>query len=306
MFEIAPGVAIVQTVDFFASIVDDPELFGRIAAANALSDVYAMGGVPLTALNVLAFPISERGPQEAVAILRGAAAAVAEAGAVVLGGHSVEDVEPKFGMAVTGRVDPGAIATNAGARPGDAIVLTKPLGTGIVTTAAMVDACTPETYAAACESMSALNASAADAMRAVGIGPEGVHAATDITGFGLLGHLHRVARESEVTVELDAESLPILPGAIELAEAGYVTGGADKNEEFVGETAVLPNGLRPGLRALLYDPQTSGGLAIFVARDRLASLLEELRSRSTLCAAVIGGVRPAGGPHLRVRSSAAT
>lgn len=302
VFEIAPGVALVQTVDFFASIVDDPETFGRIAAANSLSDIYAMGGVPLTALNILCFPIGERGPNEAAAILRGASEALAEAGVVLLGGHSVDDLEPKFGLAVTGRVDPRAIATNAGAKPGDAIVLTKPLGAGVITTAAMSDNCPPDVYEAACASMVALNAAAAEAMRAVGIGPEGVHAATDITGFGLLGHLYAIARESRVRLEIDASALPLLPGALELAAAGFLTGGGSANEEYLAEVVSIADGLAEGLRALLYDPQTSGGLAICVARERLPALLDELQARSAPCSAVIGSVVSAGSPHIRVVS----
>ncbi len=300
VFRIAPGIAIVQTVDFFTPIVDDAETFGRIAAANALSDVYAMGGVPLTALNMLCFPVGDRGAAEAVAILRGAAAVVAEAGAVVVGGHSVEDPEPKFGMAVTGSVDPDAIATNAGARPGDVIVLTKPIGTGVMTTAAKFDACPAESLDAACASMMRLNAGAAAAMRSVGIGPDGVHAATDITGFGLMGHLSNVSRESGAGLVVDAGAVPLLPGALALAEAGHCPGGGGRNEAHLAGVVAYEGELSDGLRRLLYDPQTSGGLAIFVAADREPDLMEALRREGAWDAVRIGRVEKGAAPSIRV------
>ena len=299
VYRLRDDLAIVQTVDFFTPIVDDPLWFGRIAAANSLSDVYAMGGVPLTVMNILCYPISTRDPSELAAILRGGSEKVAEAGAVLLGGHSVEDTEPKFGLAVTGTVDPERVTTNAGARPGDYVVLTKPLGTGIITTAAKFDECSPETLQIARESMATLNDGAAEAMRAVGIGPDGVHAATDITGFALAGHLFNIARESGVRIELDWRALPVLPNAESLALAGNVTRGDRENREFLGDRLSFSESVPPERQNVVLDPQTSGGLAICVAENRLQDLLVELEKRGTLARAVIGRV-VAGAPALVV------
>ncbi len=299
VYRLRDDLAIVQTVDFFTPIVDNPLWFGRIAAANSLSDVYAMGGVPLTAMNILCYPISTRDPSELAAILRGGSEKVAEAGAVLLGGHSVEDSEPKFGLAVTGTVDPDHITTNAGAQPGDYIVLTKPLGTGIITTAAKFDECSPETLQTACESMATLNSGAADAMRTVGIVREGVHAATDITGFALSGHLFNIARESGVRIEIDWCALPILPDAETLALAGNVTRGDVENREFLGDRLSFSADVPSERQSVIVDPQTSGGLAICVAENRLQELLVELEKRGTLSRAVIGRV-VAGAPALAV------
>lgn len=278
----------MQTVDFFTPIVDDPYLFGAIAAANALSDVYAMGVTPLTALNILCFPIHERPAEELAAILRGGAEKLAEASVTLLGGHSVEDPEPKYGLCVTGLVDPEKVTTNAGAQAGDVIVLTKPLGTGVITTAAKFGECDQATLAAACASMTRLNAGAAEAMRAVGIGERGVHAATDITGFGLIGHLRQLAIASGVSLEIDAAALPALPRVEELAMAGNITRGERENADFAGDALTLDEGVPAGRRSLLFDPQTSGGLAIFVHPDSLPGLLSALRESGTLCQAVIG------------------
>lgn len=256
VYRLPGGRALVQTVDFFTPIVDDPYAFGQIAAANALSDVYAMGGQPITALNIACFDPSAESGEVWAQILLGAHDKTVEAGAVVVGGHSVEDDEPKFGMAVTGLVDPDLMFTNAAARPGDSIYLSKPLGTGIVTTAAKADAATPEELQAAIAVMANLNRDAAEAgARAK------VRCATDITGFGLAGHLYNVARASGVRIEIEAEALPVLAGVERLIGLGYTTGGAEKNRAFVGNAfSSSRNDWRLGLA---FDPQTSGGLALF-------------------------------------------
>lgn len=290
VLRIGPALALVQTVDFFTPIVDDPYLFGGISAANSLSDVYAMGGRPVSALNILCYPIGERDPDEVAGILLGGANKLKEAGVPLLGGHSVDDPEPKFGYAVTGLVHPDHVATNAGARPGDVILLTKPLGTGIITTAARNDACPPEPLQAACASMLQLNRPASEAMQRAGIGPDApVSAATDITGFGLLGHLLHLAIASHVTVELDSGSLPALPGALQLAQEGETRGGRENLEYVEGSIQVLAGAYSANL-PLLTDPQTSGGLAICVREADAADLDVLLKDRHVETRARIGRV----------------
>lgn len=257
VFRLPDGRALVQTIDFFTPVVDDPYAFGQIAAANALSDVYAMGGQPLTVLNVACFNPLAAPPEVWAAILRGMYDKTVEAGAVVLGGHSVEDNEPKFGMSVTGIVDPDHVFANTEARAGDAIYLTKPLGTGIVTTAAKNDAASPDEIAAAIATMSELNARGRD----LGLSAK-VRCATDITGFGLAGHLFNIARASGVTIEIDAAALPVLPGVLRMIGEGHTTGGAVKNAKFLGDAFVAED-LDEATRHLIFDPQTSGGLALF-------------------------------------------
>lgn len=258
VFMLSPDMALVQTVDFFTPVVDDPYAYGQIAAANAMSDVYAMGGRPITALNIACFDPRSAPPEVWAAVLKGAHDKTLEAGAVVVGGHSVEDKEPKFGMAVTGVVDPGKMFANTGAEPGDAIYLSKPLGAGILTTAAKWDQCSPDELAAGIESMSALNRAAAELGLAAG-----VRCATDITGFGLAGHLFNVARASGVQIRIDSAALPLLPGIQRMAEEGNTTGGAIKNAEFIGEALTFDEGVPQWLRDVILDPQTSGGLALF-------------------------------------------
>lgn len=252
------GQALVQTVDFFTPVVDDPYAYGAIAAANALSDVYAMGGKPLTVMNIACFNPALAPAVVWASVLRGAYDKTVEAGAVVVGGHSVEDNEPKFGMSVTGIVDPKRMFVNTEAKPGDKIYLTKPLGTGIITTAAKNDVASPEQLAAAVESMSRLNAAAAEA----GLNA-GVRCATDITGFGLAGHLYNVAKASAVRIVLDSAAFPLLPGVEQLVSAGEVTGGAAKNRAFLGESLKFGGKVPDWLRQVVLDPQTSGGLALF-------------------------------------------
>ena len=300
VYRIAEGIALVQTVDFFTPIVDDPYRFGQIAAANSLSDVYAMGGRPVTVMNILCYPIGSRDINELGAILRGGADKIAESGAALVGGHSVEDAEPKYGLSVTGLVDPDHVATNAGARPGDVLVLTKPLGTGIITTAAKFDACDAAVLDAACDVMATLNAGAARAMTRIGIGSGGVHAATDITGFALLGHLYHMALASGVRIELDGAAIPLLPQVEELAAAGNVTRGDRENRAYLGDRLRFAESVPPARQSALLDPQTSGGLAISVAERRAGDLLAALEQEGVATRAVIGRVL-AGEPEVVVR-----
>lgn len=283
--------------------MDDPYIFGQIAAANSLSDVYAMGGRPITVMNILCYPINDRDPQELAAILKGGADKVAESGAVLVGGHSVEDAEPKFGLSVTGLIDPKHVTTNAGARPGDRIVLTKPLGTGIINTAAKYDECSAETLEIACRSMAMLNSEASLAMQTIGIGPtRPINAATDITGFALLGHLYHLAKASGVAIELDSNSIPLLPDVERLAAAGNVTKGGKENHKYLSNILSVDTDVPPDRLSALLDPQTSGGLAIFVQEDYLDALLSELERRQIPTRAVIGCVsRNSPSGHITIR-----
>lgn len=272
MFRLDHKTALVQTVDFFTPVVDDPEMFGAIAAANALSDVYAMGGQPLTALSIAAFPDQDFPLEWAVAIVRGGHEKLREAGCVLLGGHSVKDPEIKFGYAITGLVDPEAMMTNAGGRPGDVVVLTKPLGTGVIATAVKAGRAPEPVAFEAGRVMATLNqGAAAAAVR------HGVKGATDITGFGLLGHGAALARESRVTLQIRAESVPFLPGALELAPL-FQAGGLKANRlefEPAVEYRAEPD---EAVRALLFDPQTSGGLLLLVPEAAADALIAELPS----------------------------
>jgi selenide, water dikinase len=276
--------ALVLTTDFFTPIVDDARDWGRIAAANALSDVYAMGGRPLIALNLTAWPADLP-----VELLAGAEVA-AQAGCPVVGGHSIDDPEPKYGLAVVGLADPDRLLTIASARAGDRLVLTKPLGTGVVATAVKRGDPDPAAVAAAVASMTTLNRDAAEAALAAG-----VEAATDVTGFGLLGHLHRMLRASGVAGLLDAARVPFLPGAAELAGAGFVSGGTRNNQAYLRDHVELEDGLPPVVATLLHDAQTSGGLLLSVAPERLGGLVGDLRDRG-IEPAVVGRVLdgPAG------------
>lgn len=270
VFRLSDEWSLVQTVDFFTPVVDDPEAFGRIAAANALSDVYAMGGRPLTALSIAAFPEKDFPTEWAQAIVRGGHEKLREAGCALLGGHSVRDPEIKFGYAITGLVEPSRMLTNAAARSGDVLVLTKPLGTGVIATALKAGHAPQEAVEAATRSMSTLNRAAAESALRFG-----AHAATDITGFGLAGHASGVARESKVTLEIQASALPLLPRATELAGL-FQPGGLKANRrEFEPGVEFLAE---PGdaLLALLFDPQTSGGLLLAMPEKSAEGLLAEL------------------------------
>lgn len=253
----------MQTVDFFPPIVDDPYAFGQIAAANALSDIYAMGGRPLTALNIVGFPLSTMPIEILTEILRGGNDKIEEAGAVVVGGHSIKDKELKFGVAVTGIIETDKVVTNAGAKPGDVLFLTKPLGTGIITTGIKREKSSTNAAEAAIRSMTSLNAKAAELMVRFG-----AHAATDITGFGLLGHAYEMASASGVTIRISAGTLPLLPQAVELAAEGMIPGGAKDNREFVEPHVRIEDSVDRKLEPLLFDPQTSGGLFIAITAEK--------------------------------------
>ncbi len=285
VYQLTPDRAIVATVDFFTPIVDDAYDFGRIAAANAFSDVYAMGATPLLALNLVGWPRDTLPYDLLGEVLRGGADIAREAGAFVLGGHSIDDPEPKYGMVAIGEVHPNRIVTLARARAGDALVLTKPIGTGVLTTALKRDLASAADLALAVKSMTTLNAGAARAMRATG---GGVHAATDVTGFGLLGHLHNMLNASGLAAEIDAASVPLLPTAMELTERGAVPGGTSRNVEALSPHVKFGSAVPEPLRVLLCDAQTSGGLLIACDPDRVNTLLAALGREATPAAARIG------------------
>ena len=288
------GPALVQTVDFFTPVVDDPYVYGQIAAANALSDVYAMGGEPRTALAIAAFPKDDGpGPEVIKAIFRGGFDKLREAGAVLLGGHTVTDTEIKFGYAITGAIDPDRILTNASARIGDTVVLTKPLGTGIIATAIKFGRASDAQTAAAVASMVRLNRSAADAARS--LPPGAVSACTDVTGFALAGHGSEMAAASDVTLVFEADGIPVLEGALELA-AGNLPGGGRTNQAHFGPRVTLAASVPAARQLVVFDPQTSGGLLMTVAPASAARLLDALAA-SGLEARAIGRVEardPAG------------
>jgi selenide,water dikinase len=269
VYRLGPTSALVQTIDFFTPIVDDPFTFGAIAAANALSDIYAMGGTPLTALSVLCYPA--KGDTDTLAeILRGGASKIHEAGCAVLGGHSVGDDEIKFGYTITGLIDPRRILTNAGARAGDVLFLTKPLGTGVIATALKRNLAEPAWVEAAAESMLTLNRKAIAAAGAA-------HSATDITGFGLAGHAREMAVASEVTLEISARALPLLAGALESARAGAIPGGLKNNRAFAECDMEIDASIEPALTELLFDPQTSGGLLLALPESEARRFREGTR-----------------------------
>lgn len=293
VYKLGPDLALIQTVDFFTPVVDDPYLFGQIAAANALSDVYAMGGRPLLALNIVCYP-SCLPPEIMGAILRGGADKVIEAGAVIAGGHTVQDDEPKYGLAVAGLVHPDRIFTNAGARPGDRLVLTKPLGTGIINTGVKARLVSEEAAQKAVETMAGLNCGAARAMAEAG-----AHACTDITGFGLLGHAAEMAEASGVSLAINWASVPLLPETMDTAALGLIPGGAYSNRDYLGDRVSFAGGITPTQQAVLFDPQTSGGLLIAVGEERLGLLLDLLQ-RYGIDAAVMGRVLPGAGAQIAV------
>jgi len=284
--------ALVLTTDFFTPIVDDPRDWGRIAAANALSDVYAMGGRPLLALNLTAWPGSTLPLEILAEVLRGGESVASAAGCLVVGGHTIDDPEPKYGMAVTGIASPDRLLRVDAARPGDSLVLTKALGTGVIATAHKRDAAPADVLAGAVESMTTLNAAASEAALAAG-----VSAATDVTGFSLLGHLHRMLRASGVSAVVRAPAVPLLPGALELTAAGYVSGGTRNNMSYLTPWVSVSAEVPPDVAVLLQDAQTSGGLLLATAD--VDGLRAELSSRGVL-AAVIGTVRPGEAGHIEV------
>ena len=270
VYKVSDDLALVQTVDFFPPMVDDPYLFGQIAVTNALSDVYAMGGEPKLALNLLCVP--EDMPKDAVhELLRGGYDKVYEAGTIITGGHSIHDAEPKYGLAVTGFVHPDKVLTNSGAKPGDILLFTKPLGIGVITTAAKADMASPESLELAYRMMTTLNKSARDAMVKYN-----VHACTDVTGFGLLGHAYEMAQGSDVEITLNVDTIDLIPEALELARMGILPAGMYRNRKFA-EHAVDPGNTELAQQDLLYDPQTAGGLLMSVAPENADTLLEELK-----------------------------
>jgi selenide,water dikinase len=291
--------ALVQTVDFFTPIVDDPFAYGQIAAANSLSDVYAMGGRPLTALAIAGFP-KEADRSVLKAIFAGGLAKLEEAGVALLGGHTVQDQEIKFGYSITGEVDPRRVWSNAGAKPGDLLLLTKPLGTGIIATALKFGRAPVSAVDAAVRSMLALNRAAADALRALPAGA--VHACTDITGFGLLGHATEMAAGSGVTIEISASAVPVLEGAVELADSDQgknIPGGGRNNASHFGPGVKVDAGVSPSVLNVLFDPQTSGGLLVSVSADAASNVFKAL-SDAGVPQTHIGRVLPPHTHHLVV------
>ncbi len=285
VYRISDDLALIQTVDFFTPIVDDPYDFGRIAAANALSDVYAMGGVPKTAMNLVAFPLGSMDIKILQSILAGGISILRESGTVLLGGHSVEDDELKYGLSVTGFVHPDRILANQGLRPGDRLILTKPLGTGVMNTAVKAGLASKKQIQDITQLMAALNRDAADVMTRFP-----VSACTDITGFGLLGHLAEMVAGTRAGVILYSDHVPLIPGALEFAGMGLVPGGAFRNRKFREAMVTLDSRITPALRDLLFDPQTSGGLLMGCPEDQADALLAALHEQGVAKAAVIGEV----------------
>jgi selenide,water dikinase len=295
VYKISADQALVQTVDFFTPIVDDPYTFGQIAATNSLSDVYAMGGRPLSALAMVCFP--EKGDLEILErILAGGLSKMMEAKCAVIGGHSVRDPEIKFGYAVTGIIHPERVWTNAAAQPGDRLILTKALGTGVISTAIKRGEARQAWIDAATESMTTLNARAAEV--AIG-GNFHVHAATDITGFGLIGHLREVALGAKVSVRIDSARVPLLDGAIDCVRGGFIPGGLTANREFAECVVGYEGDVSAEVKTLLFDPQTAGGLLLSVAGEDADALLASLNTAG-VPAVEIGDVLPAGKPLIRV------
>lgn len=288
-------LAIVQTLDFFTPIVDDPFDYGRIAALNSINDVWAMAGTPLTALAITCFPKKGVDPAILGEIMRGGMETLNKYGVTLIGGHSVDNEQIMFGYSVTGVIDPQRIASNAGARPGDVIILTKPIGTGVISTGIKLGKVAPETVTASVETMLTPGRYAAEAMR-----ESGVKGATDITGFALIGHAWELARASKVTIEIDASAVPLLAGALELAAAGLLTSGDKTNREYVGKDVRIDESVDPNLVKLFFDPQTAGGMLISIAPDRSGDLLVRLRENYPH-ATVIGRVQEYQGSSIIVR-----
>ena len=297
VYRLDDEVALVQTVDVFSPSADDPYTFGQIAAANSLSDVYAMGGRPITALSIVGFPLHTLPTDALHEILRGGIDKMAEAGVAVVGGHSINDPEVKAGFAVTGLIHPERIVTNAAARPGDCLILTKPLGTGIITFAAQIGRGPAGAVEAAARSMAALNRDAARLMIECG-----AHACTDVTGFGLTGHLGAMAAASGVDVEIIWDDLPLLPGVLECLAEGIASGAVERNRESSGDCLVADDGVQPAMLDLCFDPQTSGGLLIAVAASAAGDFLGRLHAAGIAEAAAIGNVVAAGTGRVFLRS----
>jgi selenide,water dikinase len=285
VYKLNDELAIIQTIDFFTPIVDDPYTFGQIAVANALSDVYAMGGRPLTAMNVVCFPVKSMDMSVLKDILRGGVDKILEAGALLVGGHSIEDNELKYGLSVTGTVHPKRLVTNSGARAGDKLILTKPLGTGIISTAVKGKAASEETVARVASTMATLNKTASELMQETG-----VHAATDITGFGLLGHTVQMAENSQVGINISSASVPIFSEAAGFAQSGLCPAGLYRNRDFYATSVSIDDKVPAYVQDILFDPQTSGGLLISLAPKKTKRLLERLKQAGVKEAAIIGEV----------------
>jgi len=297
VYRLSDDLAIAQSVDVFTPVVDDPYDYGRIAAANALSDLYAMGARPTVALNIVGFPVGKVPLSVLTEILRGGAEKAQEAGVAILGGHTIDDEEPKYGLAVTGLVHPDRIVTSVGAQPGDYLVLTKPLGIGVITTAHKQGKATPEDVAQAVEVMAALNKGAMEAMLS------GVQACTDVTGYGLLGHLYELLLASGVAATIEWETVPILGAAWKYAQMDVFPGGTRANRIFMEGNGLVhwDDAVTPEWQLLLCDAQTSGGLLIAVRPERVEVLVAELQARQTPAAAVIGQVTDGSAGHVWVR-----
>ncbi len=285
VYKLTDDLAIVQTIDFFTPIVDDPYAFGQIAVANALSDVYAMGGKPLTAMNVVCFPTKSLDISVLKDILKGGLDKMIEAGVTLVGGHSIDDVELKYGLSVTGTVHPERLVTNGGARAGDKLILTKPLGTGIISTALKAGMVDEQTIARVTRCMATLNNKASEVMLEVG-----VHACTDITGFGLLGHVCQVAQNSGVGISINSASVPFFPEAEGLAKRGFCPAGLHRNREFYSTAIEIGKEVPGHLQDILFDPQTSGGLLISVDSRKAELLLDKLRQTGVADGTLIGDV----------------
>jgi selenide,water dikinase len=285
VYQLNDEVALVQTVDFFTPIVDDPFTFGQIAVANALSDVYAMGGTPLTGMNLVAFPIKTLAPSILKDILLGGLSKMEEAGVALVGGHSIDDPEIKYGLAVTGVVHPNKILTNAKAKAGDKLVLTKPLGTGIISTALKARMASEEAIRKSVESMVALNRTASEWMKKFG-----AHACTDITGFGFIGHALEMATASRVGMMVQSKAVPVLPEAMEYAKSGLIPGGAYSNRDFFSCRVEVHSGVLALLVDLFYDPQTSGGLLISLPSGEAKELVATLKKEKNIDSCIVGEV----------------
>ena len=285
VYKISEELAIIQTVDFFTPIVDDPYWFGQIAAANALSDIYAMGGVPKTAMNLVGFPLKQMDISILRQVIQGGLDKLSEADVVLLGGHSVEDREMKYGLSVTGFIHPQKVVTKKKLKSGDRLVLTKPLGTGVINTAIKRGIASEAITKNISRMMAALNRTAAEVMMQFS-----VHACTDITGFGLLGHLAEMVEDSGMALRLDSSQIPILPEAIEYAKMGMMPGGTFKNKEFRLGMIEFSSGVDPLIRDILFDPQTSGGLMICVKREQADALVSKLIDEGVAASKIIGEV----------------
>jgi len=295
VYKLTEDMAIIQTIDFFTPIVDDAYTFGQIAAANALSDVYAMGGKPLTAMNVVCFPVESLDISVLENILRGGLDKMREAGVALLGGHSIGDAELKYGLSVTGTINPKHLLTNSGAKARDKLVLTKPLGTGIISTALKAGMVNEETAAKVAKSMATLNNKASELMQEAG-----AHACTDITGFGLLGHACQIVENSQVGIRIHSASIPFFPEAEEFAKTGLCPGGLHRNKEFYSKIVEITTQVPEHVQDILFDPQTSGGLLISLAPEAAQQLLDRLHEAAVPDAAIIGEVISSPTPKILI------